>query len=678
SAAATTSTTSSNTTTSWVVRRGSKLVEVSADGSSEADFAFASFNVPNLHYLEDRANVSTGERSAPTEFEQADALAAVARLGGRVVRVYALSVQSTSGLSAPQFHVANNLASAGGGGNWTAVAGTASPVLYLNEGLLADGLDRAVALAAERGLRLVVPLIDRWSWWGGIAAFAELHGLGSTDQFYTDAGCVSNFLAVARTLANRTNTATGRRYCEEPAVLGWETGNELETTTRGRVPANWTLAVAEAIREVLATVPASALPASVTPGFQQLVIDGSFGTVTGWEDAVLQSDNVDMITGHYYQYGPDNVPRYVALVVVPLVLAICAVVGAAVLVYRARRVATAATTAGAHELADRDAGRLSFERPTSLDRLTVTGQESPPSPKAAGGRARGKLAEALFPGQRGSAAARQRALRVRAVILGVIAAGLLGWLAASAVQLYRALTVPYSAMLARDLAVATAAGKPFLVGEYGLASTSQLEGLLSAAVDAAPACVGSLLWSLRFRARDGGFYTHSEGNGYWSYHYPGFAGNDGEGFGADEQAAVALVARYAAKVAPAAVPAAAVPSPAPVVLAANATATAAAVTTVGLSSSSSSSRAASTAAPVLVTWRGSAGATRYLVERTTTDPETNNNATWTTVTATASDAAAYASGGRTLVADYGAADAAAAWYRVTAFNNAGQSNASEP
>ena len=65
--------------------------------------------------------------------------------------------------------------------------------------------------------------------------------------------------------------------------------------------------------------------------------------------------------------------------------------------------------------------------------------------------------------------------------------------------------------------------KPYVVGEFGFVSTEQMESAMTAISDSSAS--GGLLWSLRFRNRDGGFYWHSEpglgGNLYKAFHWPG-------------------------------------------------------------------------------------------------------------------------------------------------------------
>jgi mannan endo-1,4-beta-mannosidase len=64
--------------------------------------------------------------------------------------------------------------------------------------------------------------------------------------------------------------------------------------------------------------------------------------------------------------------------------------------------------------------------------------------------------------------------------------------------------------------------KPYIVGEFGFVSTAQMADAMTAISDSS--CSGGMLWSLRFRNRDGGFYWHSEpglgGNLYKAFHWP--------------------------------------------------------------------------------------------------------------------------------------------------------------
>ena len=78
------------------------------------------------------------------------------------------------------------------------------------------------------------------------------------------------------------------------------------------------------------------------------------------------------------------------------------------------------------------------------------------------------------------------------------------------------------AQLIRDDAAMAKGKKAYIVGEFGFVSTAEMARAMKTIMDSGSA--GGLLWSLRFRDRDGGFYWHSEpsgGNQYKAFHWPG-------------------------------------------------------------------------------------------------------------------------------------------------------------
>lgn len=76
---------------------------------------------------------------APTPYEQHDALCTIAQMGGLATRSYVLSV------GASYRHVI-------------------SPGVFNEELFVA--LDQAIAEADETGVRLILPFVDQWDWWG--------------------------------------------------------------------------------------------------------------------------------------------------------------------------------------------------------------------------------------------------------------------------------------------------------------------------------------------------------------------------------------------------------------------------------------------------------------------------------------------------------------------------------
>jgi hypothetical protein len=128
--------------------------------------------------------------------------------------------------------------------------------------------------------------------------------------------------------------------------------------------------------------------------------------------------------------------------------------------------------------------------------------------------------------------------------------------------------------------------KPYVVGEFGFVPTARMDDAMKVIMEGNTA--GGLLWSLRFRNRDGGFYWHSEpglgGNLYKAFHWP--ASTTGEAY--DEINLLAAVRKNAFAIRNLPVPEIPVPA-APTLL-----------------------PIADTAA---ISWQGSVGAQNYTVER---------------------------------------------------------------
>jgi mannan endo-1,4-beta-mannosidase len=87
-------------------------------------------------------------------------------------------------------------------------------------------LDRTIAWAEEAGIRLILPLINYWDDFGGVRQYLDWFGLGSRDQFYRRPEPRQAYKNYAAHVLLRVNTLTGRRYCDEPAILAWELANE--------------------------------------------------------------------------------------------------------------------------------------------------------------------------------------------------------------------------------------------------------------------------------------------------------------------------------------------------------------------------------------------------------------------------------------------------------------------
>jgi len=238
-----------------VTRQGDKLLDAGRE------YRFISFNIPNLHYVED--DLRFDQVSAwrlPDAYEVHDALATIVQTGGRVARMYALSVRRpTDDPSLPRY--------------------VTGPGAFNEEAFAA--LDRVLKEANEQGVRVIVPFVDQWSWWGGIAEYAGFRGKAA-DAFWTDPQIVADFKQTIAYVLNRRNTLTGVVYKDDPAVLAWETGNELSN------PPEWRRDIAAYIK-------------SIDP--KHLVIDGLHAGSRGIALDALDDPNIDIISTHHY---PDS------------------------------------------------------------------------------------------------------------------------------------------------------------------------------------------------------------------------------------------------------------------------------------------------------------------------------------------------------------------------------------
>jgi mannan endo-1,4-beta-mannosidase len=237
----------------FITVKGDQLME------GNRPFRFVSFNIPNLHLVED--NMVFGDNNAwrwPDRFEITDALQSIQQQGGGVVRTYVLSVVRTNdGPNVPR-HVLG-------------------PGKFNEEGFRA--LDLVLKISGETGVRVIIPFVDNWSWWGGIAEYAGFRGKPQA-AFWTDPQVMADFKETIRYLVNRTNTYTGVPYRQDKAILCWETGNELQS------PAAWTRQIAAFIK-------------SLDPNHP--VMDGYHTTELREES--LAMPEVDIVTTHHYPGG---------------------------------------------------------------------------------------------------------------------------------------------------------------------------------------------------------------------------------------------------------------------------------------------------------------------------------------------------------------------------------------
>jgi mannan endo-1,4-beta-mannosidase len=235
---------------SFVYARKDKLMD------ENGEFRFVSFNIPCLHYNED--NMPFTEMNPwrlPDEFEINDALESIRQMGGQVARIYTLSIHRQGEDANIPRHVIG-------------------PGKFNEEAY--KSLDMTLAIANQKGIRIIFPFIDNASWWGGIGACAAFRGKTRAD-FWTDPDLFEDYKALVNSVVNRTNSITGVKYKDDKAILAWETGNELIC------PPEWTIKAAAYIKSI---------------DQNHLVMDGYH--LIPVRDLSLQDKNIDIVTTHHY------------------------------------------------------------------------------------------------------------------------------------------------------------------------------------------------------------------------------------------------------------------------------------------------------------------------------------------------------------------------------------------
>lgn len=224
----------------FITRRGTQLFD-----ESGALFRFAGANLYWLGLDENEGGVHY-----PTHYRIRDGLETIAGVGARLVRGHTLGISSGNPLSF-------------------------EPALGVFNSSALDAADFAISVAAELGLRLIIPFTDNWHYFhGGKHDFTDWLKLNES-AFYTDERAIGAFEAYIAARLAHVNPYTGNAAREEPAIAMWETGNELSA------PAAWTERIAAFVKGPC--------------GAQQLVLDGNDGV-----DASHALSHVDVLSDHFY------------------------------------------------------------------------------------------------------------------------------------------------------------------------------------------------------------------------------------------------------------------------------------------------------------------------------------------------------------------------------------------
>jgi endo-1,4-beta-mannosidase len=210
----------------------------------EHPFRFAGANIHWLA-LDDSANY-------PSQFRVNDALDAAKEMGITVVRSHTLGISiGCSNCIEPSLGVFNEIAF--------------------------RHIDYAIKEARDHSIRLIIPLTDNWHFSeGGKHNFTDWRGIFDENQFYYNTQVISDFEIYIRTIFNHVNIYTGIAYKNDPTIMAWETGNELQS------PFSWTQAISTYIKSI---------------DHHHLVMDGKSD---GIDPNLANLTNVDIVSNHYY------------------------------------------------------------------------------------------------------------------------------------------------------------------------------------------------------------------------------------------------------------------------------------------------------------------------------------------------------------------------------------------
>ncbi len=136
------------------------------------------------------------------------------------------------------------------------------PALMVSPGVydekVLDGLDFLLAEMGKRGMKAVMVLNNFWQWSGGMAQYVSWHEkapipypgdyekfINYSAKFYAYPECQKWFRDHISSIVNRTNSYTGLKYRDDPAVFSWELANEPR-----RYPPAWIGETASYIKSI--------------------------------------------------------------------------------------------------------------------------------------------------------------------------------------------------------------------------------------------------------------------------------------------------------------------------------------------------------------------------------------------------------------------------------------------
>lgn len=96
-----------------------------------------------------------------------------------------------------------------------------------------EHLDYMIYSANQHDIKLVLPLVNNWTAFGGVDQYVRWAGGTWHDDFLRDEKIKGWYKDWVSHLLNRVNPLTGVAYKDDPAIMIWELGNELRCSESG-------------------------------------------------------------------------------------------------------------------------------------------------------------------------------------------------------------------------------------------------------------------------------------------------------------------------------------------------------------------------------------------------------------------------------------------------------------
>ena len=153
-------------------------------------------------------------------------------------------------------------------------------------------IDYFIAQAQRYGLKVVIPFTDSYGYylgsycdytnWLRLSSPSNCPSARAVSAFYDDSKAIAAFEKYISVLLNHVNHYTGVPNKDNPAIMAWETGNEMQYGAGGPAElSRWTAKISAFIRSM---------------DKNHLIMDGSF-----YPDTYdLKLPDVDIIDRHYY------------------------------------------------------------------------------------------------------------------------------------------------------------------------------------------------------------------------------------------------------------------------------------------------------------------------------------------------------------------------------------------